>query len=151
MTQFLGTHVFRLDAKGRLSIPARFRSALERTGSDELVLRPSHLMPCVECWPKSAFENLAEGLNALEAFSEQADDLSAVLFSLSMDVRPDAEGRLVLPRALAQHAELDEEVALVGSGRHFQIWHPAAAQKRAEEAMRRARERGLTLPPRSGA
>ena len=151
MTQFLGTHVFRLDAKGRLSIPARFRAALERVGTDELVLRPSHLMACIECWPLPAFENLASGVTRLNAFSEEADDLSAVLFSQSQNVRPDAEGRLVLPRALAQHAGLGEEVALVGSGAMFQIWQPDAASRRAEEAMRRARERGLTLPPRGGA
>jgi len=148
MTQFLGTHVFKLDAKGRLSIPARFRAALERTGSDELVLRPSHLMPCIECWPTPAFERLAAGLDNLDAFSEQADDLAAVLFSQSHNIRPDAEGRLVLPRGLAQHAAVTEELALVGTGSHFQIWEPAAAQRRTDEAMRRARERALTLPAR---
>lgn len=151
MTQFLGTHLFRLDAKGRISIPARFRAALERIGSDELVLRPSHLMPCVECWPVPAFDTLAAGLDRLDSFSEQADDLSATLFSQAHNIRPDSDGRLVLPKGLAQHAALSDEVALVGNGAMFQIWEPAAAQRRADEAMRRARERGLTLPRRGGA
>lgn len=151
MTQFLGTHQFRLDAKGRLSIPARFRAALERAGSDELVLRPSHQLPCIECWPAQAFEELASGLGRLDAFSEQADDLAAVLFSQSVNLRPDAEGRLVLPRMLAEHAGLAEEVALVGNGRNFMIWEPEAARRRQAESMQRARERGLTLPPRGGA
>lgn len=151
MTRFLGTHVFKLDAKGRLSIPARFRAILERFGSDELVLRPSHLLPCIECWPSTAFDKVAEGLDKLDVFAEDTDDLATILFAQAQNLRPDAEGRLVLPKAMAQHAALADEVALVGNGNHFLIWEPAAAQQRAEEALRRARDKTLTIPARGGA
>jgi MraZ protein len=151
MTRFLGTHVFKLDAKGRLSIPARFRAILDRAGSDELVLRPSHLLPCVECYPTAAFEALSEGLDKLDVFAEDTDDLAAVLFAQAQNVRPDSEGRLVLPKSCAIHAGLKDEVALIGAGNHFKIWEPAAGQAYTESVLQRAREKALTMPGRGGA
>lgn len=150
MTRFLGTHVFKLDAKGRLSIPARFRALLERSGSDELVLRPSHLLPCIECWTTAAFDALAEGLDKLDVFAEDTDDLAAVLFAQAQNIRPDGEGRLVLPKPFAAHANLKDEVALIGAGNHFKIWEPAAGQAYTESVLQRARDKALTMPGRRG-
>ena len=64
--QFLGTHQNRLDAKGRVSVPAAFRAALKagnEANGTHLVLRPSHQHPCIEAWPAAVFEALAEPLN----------------------------------------------------------------------------------------
>jgi MraZ protein len=151
MTQFLGTHVGKLDKKGRISVPAGFRAALEKLGADELVLRPSHRQACIEAWPAPAFNALAENLDRLDAFSDQHDDMAAALFADAFPVRPDAEGRLVLPEELIRHAGLGEAVAFMGVGRTFQIWEPEAARRRTEEARLRARERGLTIPARGAA
>lgn len=150
MTQFLGTHIGKLDRKGRISVPAPFRAVLERTGSEELVLRPSHRAPCIEAWPVAAFEALASGIDRLDAFSDQADDLAAALFADAHAARADNEGRLVLPEALIASAALSDAIACVGVGRIFQIWEPEAARQRTEEARLRARERGLTLPAAGG-
>ena len=150
MTQFLGTHIGKLDRKGRISVPAPFRAVLERSGSEELVLRPSHRAPCIEAWPIAAFEALASGLDRLDAFSDQADDLAAALFADAHAARADNEGRLVLPEALIAYAALTDAIACVGVGRIFQIWEPEAARRRTEEARLRARERGLTLPAAAG-
>ena len=72
MTHFLGTHQNRLDAKGRVSVPAPFRAALKARGDTDgngngthLVLRPSHQHPCIEAWPAAEFEALSEPLNKL--------------------------------------------------------------------------------------
>ncbi len=150
MTQFLGTHIGKLDRKGRISVPAPFRAALERGGAEDLVLRPSHRAPCIEAWPIAAFEALASGMDRLDAFSDQADDLAAALFADAHAARADNEGRLVLPEALIAHAALSDAIACVGVGRIFQIWEPEAARLRTEEARLRARERGLTLPAAGG-
>ena len=151
MTRFLGTHVFKLDAKGRLSIPARFRAILDRAGSDEMVLRPSHLLPCVECYPVATFEALSEGLDKLDVFAEDTDALAAVLFAQAQNVRPDSEGRLILPKSCILHAAIKDEVALIGAGNHFKIWEPAAGLANTEAVLQRARDKALTMPGRSGA
>ena len=67
MTQFMGTFTSRLDAKGRVSIPAPFRAALrEASEAGELVLRPSHKHTSIEAWPKAAFEALKFSLEITE-------------------------------------------------------------------------------------
>lgn len=146
MTQFLGTHTSKLDRKGRVSVPAPFRSALERIGADELIFRPSHRTPCIEAYARPDFERMTAGLENLDMFSDARDDLAFALFADAHPGRPDAEGRLILPETLVAHAGLTEAVAFVGKGRVFELWEPTALRRYAEEALQRARARGLTLP-----
>jgi MraZ protein len=152
MSHFLGTHKNRLDAKGRVSVPAPFRTALRTLGAGAdaaggaLVLRPSHKHNCIEGWPSSVFDALANPLDRLDVFSEAHDDLAAALYADAFPVEADREGRIVLPEALVDHAGLKDSVVFMGLGRTFQIWEPAAAERRREEARERARARGLTLP-----
>jgi len=148
MAQFLGTHTNRLDAKGRVSIPAPFRAALKSNGDANvsLVLRPSHTHPFVEGWPEDAFQALARPLDTLDLFSEAHDDLAAALFADAYPLEADREGRIVLPEALVAHAALTEGVVFMGLGRIFQIWEPAAAERRRAEVRERAKQHPLTLP-----
>jgi MraZ protein len=167
MTQFLGTHQNKLDAKGRVSVPAAFRAALRQNGEfngngsrngdptgngsngnchgTPLVLRPSHKHPCIEAWPLSEFQALSEPLDRYDLFSEEHDDLANTLFANAYPVEADKEGRIVLPDLLIAHAGLGESVVFMGLGRIFQIWEPQAAERRLQEARERARSRGLTL------
>ena len=147
MSQFLGTHQNRLDAKGRISIPAPFRAGLQADAGQgpSLVLRPSHKHRCVEGWPAAVFQQLAAPLESLDVFSEEHDDLAATLYADAFPIDPDREGRIVLPEALVRHAGLAESAVFMGLGRTFQIWEPAAAEQRREEARQRARARHLTL------
>lgn len=148
MTQFLGTHQNRLDAKGRVSVPAPFRAAL-RNGADApspIVLRPSFKHPCVEAWPDAVFQALAAPLDRLDLFGEDHDDLASTLYAEAFPADIDKEGRIVLPDSLIAHAGLSDTVVFMGLGRIFQIWEPEAAERRREEARERARTRKLTLP-----
>ena len=148
MTHFLGTHQNKLDAKGRVSVPAPFRTALksqDETNGTHLVLRPSHQHPCIEAWPAPVFEALAEPLNRLDLFSSEHDDMAATLYADAYPVEADKEGRIVLPDDLVEYAGLTDAVVFMGLGRIFQIWEPNAAARRRSEARVRARERGLTL------
>jgi MraZ protein len=149
MAQFLGTHQNRLDAKGRVSVPAPFRAALrarDETNGMQLILRPSHQHPCIEAWPNAEFEALAEPLNRIDLFSQAHDDLAASLYSDAFPVEADKEGRIVLPDYLINYAGLAETVVFMGLGRIFQIWEPAAADRRRTEARERTRQHGFTLP-----
>lgn len=149
MSRFLGTHPNRLDSKGRVSIPAPFRAALRALSPDgaaSLVLRPSHNHPCIEGWPAAMFEALAAPLDRMDVFSEAHDDLSAALYADAYPLEADKEGRVVVPEALLAHAGIQDVLAFVGVGGRFQIWEPAAAQRRLAQAREAARTRGLTLP-----
>ena len=146
MTHFLGTHLNRIDAKGRVSIPASFRTSLRTLDGDApqigLILRPSHTHPCIEAWPVSTFHRLASPVAALDPFSEAHDDLAAALFADALPVDADKEGRIVLPETLTAHAGVSAAVVFMGLGQIFQIWEPEAAERRradAREAARRVR------------
>jgi MraZ protein len=156
MSQFLGTHQNRLDAKGRVSVPAPFRAGLRalagesESGGVGLVLRPSHKHPCIEAWPPTAFDTLAAPLERLDLFSEDHDDMAAALYADAYPVESDKEGRIVVPEGLLAHAGISSGVTFMGLGRIFQIWQPEAAEKRREEARERARAKRLTLPGQQG-
>lgn len=151
MSVFLGTHQNRIDAKGRVSIPAGFRTVLRAKaveGEALMVLRPSHTLPCVEVWPSASFSALAQPLDRLDMFSDEHDDLAAALYADAYPVDSDREGRIIIPDFLREHAGITQEVAFMGLGRIFQIWEPAAAEQRRAEA--RLRSRRVTLPGNSG-
>ncbi len=150
MSQFWGTHQNKRDGKGRVSIPAPFRAAL-RDGKAEdhvvtVVLRASHKYSCIEAWPVSEFERLAVPLKKLDFFSNDQEDLATTLYADAFPVESDKEGRIILPEGLVRHADLDGAVAFVGLGQIFQIWEPAAAERRRAEARERVRTQNLTLP-----
>ena len=149
MGVFLGTHENRFDAKGRVSIPAGFRSVLRAQQTEDntlMILRPSHTLPCVEAWPAAAFARLTEPLDRLDMFSEEHDDLAAALYADAYPMDPDREGRIIIPDILRDHARLTDSplVAFMGLGRTFQIWEPEAARQRRAEA--RQRSRTVTIP-----
>ncbi|MCQ4162501.1 division/cell wall cluster transcriptional repressor MraZ [Roseomonas sp. GC11] len=146
MTRFMGTHTNRLDRKGRVSVPAPFRAELARLGTEEMVLRPSHRATCIEAWPLPAFEEMAGGIDQFDIFSDAQDDMAAALFADAHPMRPDGEGRIMLPEELIAHAGLGETITFLGLGRIFQLWEPEAAKRHVEESRARARERALTLP-----
>ena len=149
MGHFLGTHQNRLDAKGRVSVPATFRAALrsgEADASTVVILRPSHEFPCIEAWPAAKFEALATSLGRLNQFSDAHEDMAASLYADAFPVEADKEGRILLPTELVEHAALTNQVSFMGMGDTFQIWEPAAGARRRTEARNGARLRELSLP-----
>nr|WP_254511811.1 division/cell wall cluster transcriptional repressor MraZ [Komagataeibacter oboediens] len=138
----MGTHQNRLDAKGRVSIPSAFRTALRaraKSGEPLAILRPSHLHPCLEAWPADAFAALTRPLDEMDIFSEDHDDLATALYADAYPFEADKEGRILLPETLRTYAGLTDQVTFMGLGRTFQIWDPQAALARRTTARERAR------------
>lgn len=151
MTHFLGSHLNRLDAKGRVSVPAAFRAALKSMDSSveggvTMILRPSHKHQCVEAWPQAVFDKLAQSLDRYELFSPEYEDLAAAIYADAYPIEADKEGRIILNEMLVAHAGLTDNVIFMGAGPTFQIWEPTAAKRRAAEARQIVNTRGLTLP-----
>jgi MraZ protein len=152
MAQFIGTHQNKLDAKGRVSIPAQFRSVLKQMSYAgeaalvaPLVLRPSHQYPCIEGWTEKGFEALSAPLEGYNQFSPEHEDFVLALFGDACRTETDKEGRIVLPAPLALHAGLSENVIFIGTNKTFQIWEPAAGAKRLADAREKVRAAQLTL------
>ncbi|MGC9269802.1 division/cell wall cluster transcriptional repressor MraZ [Acidiphilium sp.] len=147
MSQFLGTHQNRLDAKGRVSIPAPFRAELRgEAESIKLVFRPSHKYACIEAWPEPRFAMLAARLDGLQIFSDQHDDLAELIYGDAYKLDADKEGRVLLPEKLIAHAGLTDSVVFKGRGDIFQIWEPCAAERRSAAVREPSRAATMTLP-----
>jgi MraZ protein len=153
MSQFLGTHQSRLDAKNRVSIPAGFRSVLRAQlapaatpDTASLVLRPSHTHDCIEVWPATVFHALEASLNRYDPLSDSYADLAFALYGDAFPADADKEGRIVLSDDLKAHAHLTDSVAFVGLGRTFQIWQPDLARERRTQARELARTKGMSAP-----
>ncbi len=150
MSRFTGQHRNRVDSKGRISIPAPFRTWLrvpEREGGAVVVLAPSLIHPCIEGMTLAALDEIIRSLDRLDLLSEDAQDIAAATCGCSLELEADREGRVVLPADLAAHAALGEAALFVGMGRSFQIWEPEAGLRRLAEARTRVRAGRLALPP----
>jgi MraZ protein len=147
MNSFLGSHQNRLDAKGRVSIPASFRALLKsESGNAMVILRPSHKFACIDGWPEAVFKDAQERVEQMALFSPERESMEAVLYADAYPTESDREGRIVLSATLASHANLTDSVLFMGLGRTFQIWEPAAGEKYRLALREQARATGTTLP-----
>src|SRR6188768_3002731 len=113
---FLSTYVNKVDRKGRVSVPATFRSTLATNTQPNLVVAfPSLYVPAVECAGSNRIQEIHDRIDTLEQFSDEFENLSQI-FSDSHPMMMDPEGRVVLPEHLKAHAGIDADVAFVGRG-----------------------------------
>jgi MraZ protein len=115
---FRGHYQHSLDAKNRLSIPARFRAAF----SSGVVLAKDP-EPCVAIWPTETHEAIIErALSGLNPMGSRYRTLSRFYQGNSFDLELDAAGRVTLPPPLLSHASVDKDVVVVGVGDHLEVW-----------------------------
>jgi MraZ protein len=115
---FRGHFEYSLDAKNRLTIPAKFRPAL----SGGVVLAKS-LDPCVSIWPPDAWEEFAErAIRSRDPFSPEARKLQRYFHAGSFDAQLDSAGRIMIPPPLLRHAGLRKEVVVVGNLGEIEVW-----------------------------
>jgi MraZ protein len=118
---FLGTHFPKLDAKGRIILPAKFRDGL----ADGLVLTKGQER-CLVIWPMAEFTAYAEELRATPIASQRARQMNRVFFASAFDESLDAQGRLTVPQALREYADLDRELTVIGADTRIEIWSSQA-------------------------
>ncbi|WP_394941072.1 division/cell wall cluster transcriptional repressor MraZ [Psychromicrobium sp. YIM B11713] len=118
---FLGTHSPRLDEKGRLILPAKFRDEL---GNGLVLTRGQER--CIYVFSQREFERIHEQMREAPISSRQARDYIRVFLSGASDEMPDKQGRVTIPAALRAYAGLDRELAVIGAGSRAEIWDATA-------------------------
>ncbi|HCX84152.1 MAG TPA: cell division/cell wall cluster transcriptional repressor MraZ, partial [Micrococcales bacterium] len=113
----IGTFTPRLDEKGRLILPAKFREEL----AGGLVMTRGH-EKCLFVFPMAEFVTLHNTLRAAPLTSREARDFNRVLLSGAHDEIPDKQGRVTIPATLRQWAGLERELAVVGTGNKLEVW-----------------------------
>jgi MraZ protein len=147
MDEFVSTFTTRLDAKGRVSIPASFRSVLMVDGFDGLYCCPTLDRQAVDAGGNRFRATIGSSLANFQPFSEDHEYLSTTLIGESEILKIDQDGRVVLSEALRAHAGISEKVTFVGQGYKFQLWEPSRFGAYREEAKNRLRDIRKRLVP----
>ncbi len=158
MDRFVSTFTNKLDAKGRVSIPAPFRAVLERQiahasqgASTSIYCYPALDAPALDAGGESLAVTIDGLLAGLPDYSDERDELSVALYGDVQLLAIDGDGRIILPESLRQHAGLQTHVTFVGLGQKFQIWTPERFEERRQRAREKVRETrklfGLTQRP----
>lgn len=140
MDRFVSNFTGRLDAKGRVSIPASFRAVLARDGYEGLYVHRSLDLAALDAGGHALRATIDEILTRFSPFSEEWELLSTALNGACEVLKVDPEGRITLSEALKAHASISDAVTFVGHGHKFQIWEPSAFQAHFEAARSRLRD-----------
>ena len=145
MDEFVSTYTNKVDAKGRVSIPAQYRAVLAVDGFDGIYCCPTLDRQAGDVGGNRFREAIRGNLANFEPFSEDHEFLSTTLIGESEILKLDSEGRVVLTESIKDYAGLGERVTFVGQGYKFQIWEPERFAQYLEESKNRLREIRRTL------
>ena len=126
---FLSTYENTLDKKGRVSVPATFRSYLSNLGYNGVICYPSFNNQSIEAWPQDRVEKISNSIDSLSPFEEKRDFFATSILSESINLQFDGEGRISLTPTLLKHAKIKNSMVFVGQGKTFQIWEPTIFEK----------------------
>ena len=118
---FLGTHTPRLDEKGRLFLPAKYRDEL----AEGLVLTKGQER-CLYVFPQAEFARITDALRTAPVTAKAVRDYSRVFFASASDEVPDRQGRITIPAALRDYATLQRDCVVIGANTRLEIWDAAA-------------------------
>ena len=119
---FFGEFGYRMDEKGRIPLPPRFRAQLK----DGLVLMPG-VDNCITAYTMTEWARIAESLNTKSGVTRsKVRKLNRALFYTAFHINIDGQGRISLPVQLREHAGIDEEVIVVGANNCLELWNKVA-------------------------
>ena len=126
---FLSSFVNKIDKKGRVSVPATFRSHLNSLGYNGFISYPSFNHLALEACSQDRIEKLSHTIDSLNPFEEKRDYFATSVLSESENLQFDTEGRVSISQKLLRHARIKNNILFVGLGKTFQIWEPGNFDK----------------------
>jgi len=123
MTFFNSEYECKMDAKGRLVLPAKIKASLPESSSNELVIRRG-FDQCLILYPMVEFNKLFSKIAGLSEFNEENRKLQRNFFRGSSTVELDGNGRFLVPKSMQVYANLEKEIMVIGMGNRVEIWNP---------------------------
>ncbi len=124
MASFIGTYTNKVDRKGRVSVPARFRSSIGAQPFNGLIVSPNYDQQAVDACDHERIEQVIARLDQPGAYTPEQRRAAELILSRSEEISVDSEGRIILPPPMMELAGIGEQALFVGIGRTFQIWNP---------------------------
>ncbi|KAF0141271.1 MAG: division/cell wall cluster transcriptional repressor MraZ [Ignavibacteriales bacterium] len=121
---FIGSFKYSVDAKGRISIPAKFKKVMKPEAKDTFVMTRSTVQ-CIDVYPYNYWEEkIKPRIDALDDFNIDEAAFKRFLFELASDQELDKQSRLFLPKSLLEFAGIDKEVLILGQNNKIEFWNP---------------------------
>jgi len=114
---FLGEFEYKIDEKGRVPLPPKFRTQLK----EGVVLAPG-VEKCITAYPTAEWKKLATTLTSASLSQSKLRRLNRALFAAAFSLNIDGQGRIALPIPLRQHAGIENEVIVTGANNYFEVW-----------------------------
>ena len=130
---FYGEFDYKIDEKGRVPIPPRFRNALK----DGVVLTPG-AEKCITAYTLTEWKKLATTLTTNPISRSKIRKLSRVLFSAAFSTRIDGQGRIAIPAPLREHAGITDDVIIAGANTYLEIWNKVLWEEEKETSQQQA-------------
>lgn len=121
---FRGNKTVKLDSKGRVSIPAHYRSRLLDSAGGKVVVSPDHLSSCLNIYPLPEWERVESQIGELPG--RQQAVLRRYVIGRAQECEMDSNGRVLLNRDLCDYANLDKQAVLAGVGFKMELWDETA-------------------------
>ena len=119
---FRGQFSHSVDAKGRVSLPARFRDVLVADGDARFVLTPAVFDPCLHLYPMKAWEEFERKVSELPSLDATAIRFRRLYVSAAVECELDGSGRVLVPPHLRERIKLDKDALWAGMGRTLELW-----------------------------
>jgi MraZ protein len=149
MAVFLSSYLNKVDKKGRVSVPAQFRTVLAeqslKGSATGLVVFRSLKFSALEACSPEHMEKLAADLEQMDISPDERELYEMTIFGDSVQLQIDGDGRVLLPQNLLEYARITEQASFVGVRKTFQIWEPSAYEARVEEARAQSLASGISL------
>lgn len=145
MALFTSEFSFKVDRKGRVSVPADYRAALSTQAFQGIVAIPVLGELALDGYGHDRLEMLARSLDDPELYSDEERDEAEMLFSLARRLPFDGEGRILLPEECLSHAGITDQVVYAGLGPSFRLWNPEAYAAHKARIRERAAASGRPL------
>ena len=140
MDQFVSAFTNKIDTKGRVSVPASFRTVLAKDGLDGIYCYPSLDAPALDAGGQRLVDKINGLVEGLAPYSDERDQLATALFGTSEILSIDQDGRTILPERLREHAGITTHITFVGLGEKFQMWEPGRFEAHLAEARQKVRD-----------
>ncbi len=143
---FRGIHNINMDTKGRLAMPTRYRDAFALDAAKQLIATIDIQSRCLLIYPLEAWLIIEKKLQNLPALNASSRRLQRLMLGYASEIELDNNGRLLLPVALRDYAQLQKKLVLVGQGSKFELWSDELWAQETEQAISDALNGDLEIP-----
>lgn len=130
---FRGANAINMDAKGRIAVPAKYRQRFHDACANQIVVTIDLFDPCLLLFPLPHWEALEAKLSTFSNTDKHQRRVKRMLLGHASEHEIDANGRILLPQVLREHANLEKQLMLAGQGNTFQIWNEENWHKKIAE------------------